>query len=417
MLKKFKKILYFRLAAYFRFFARIYLRRWNPKVIVVTGSQGKTTLLHLLESQIGDRAIYSHNANSAYGIPFHILGLKRVTFSIFEWPILFLCAPFKIFRRSNVEKIYVVEADCDCHYNGVFLADLLIPNITLWISSSRTHSMNFRVNPGETIEQVIAEEFGNFAQATRDLVIANGDIHEIASIVGRLSVPHRLLQQSEFLADFAVKKCGTEFTINDRKYIFPYLLPKDVAYSIAMVEIVCRELGVIIDPSFSKLTLPPGRSSVFNGTRGRTLIDSSYNASLESMRGMIGLFAAYPQQPKWLVLGDMLELGKFEREEHEKLARYIIELKPARVVLVGPRLRTSTYPILQESGIVTITVDGPREALMYIEKESVGGEAILFKGARFLEGVVEALLYDINDVAKLARREQVWQKRRKKWNI
>ena len=50
MFGQLKKKLYFPVAGYFRFFAAIRLKRWNPRIIVVTGSNGKTTLLHLLMS-------------------------------------------------------------------------------------------------------------------------------------------------------------------------------------------------------------------------------------------------------------------------------------------------------------------------------------------------------------------------------
>lgn len=416
MFKKAKRFFYFPVAAYFRFFAMIYLRKWNPKVIVVTGSQGKTTLLHLLESQLGPAARYSHGANSTYGISFHLLGLERESFSIFEWPFLFLIAPFKIFRKPYGEKIYVVETDCDRPGDGSFLASSLRPFITLWVSVSRTHSMNFPTLPGQTIEQVTAREFGNFAKETTGLVIANGDSKEITEFVLPLSVRHTLIQQQKYLQNFSVKERTTEFTIEGQTYAVPYLLPKDAAGSIHMAVLVAKELCIAVDPTFSKLTLPPGRSSVFAGTRDRILIDSSYNASLESMRAMLELFALYPRNPKWIVLGDMLELGKYEQDEHVRLADYIRALEPECVILVGPRLRANTLPAL--AGLANVvSFDGPREALTYIERESQGGEAILFKGARFLEGIIEQLLADKNDTAKLCRREKVWQERRKQWDI
>ena len=122
-----KSKLYFPLASYFWFFAKIQLLIWRPRIIVITGSSGKTTMLHLLESQIGEGAEYSHLANSAFGIPFHILGLKRVTFSLMEWPALFLYAPFRAFKKIHQKDLYIVEADCDRPGEGSFLANLLKP--------------------------------------------------------------------------------------------------------------------------------------------------------------------------------------------------------------------------------------------------------------------------------------------------
>src|SRR5882762_3188783 len=113
MTAKLKKLFYFPAASYFRFFAAIRLKRWNPRVIVVTGSNGKTTLLHMLEAQIGDKAKYSHHANSSFGIPFDILNLHRKTLLKTEWIGLFFCAPLNVFKKLPKEKIYVVEADVD----------------------------------------------------------------------------------------------------------------------------------------------------------------------------------------------------------------------------------------------------------------------------------------------------------------
>src|SRR5260221_8136653 len=143
MFRLVKRFFYFPIAYYFRFFAQIQLFLWKPRIIVVTGSSGKTTLLHLIESQLKQKAKYSHHANSAYGIPFDILGLKRENLVISEWIYLFLAAPFTAFKKPYSENIYIVEADCDRSGEGKFLASFLKPEVTLWISSSRTHSMNF----------------------------------------------------------------------------------------------------------------------------------------------------------------------------------------------------------------------------------------------------------------------------------
>jgi hypothetical protein len=59
----------------------------------------------------------------------------------------------------------------------------------------------------------------------------------------------------------------------------------------------------------------------------------------------------------------------------------------------------------------------PGEALGYLVGNLNGGETILFKGARFLEGVVERLLKNPSDASKLCRREAVWAKRRKMWGL
>src|SRR6266571_4886508 len=179
MIALLKRSLYFPIAYYFRFFAGIRLNKWKPRIIVVTGSNGKTTLLHLLESQIGNRAKYSHHANSAYGIPFDILDLHRKTLRKTEWIGLFFKAPFALFKELPKQKLYVVEADCDRPGEGKFLASLLRPEMVLWVSSSRTHSMNFEHSSFPTVEEAIASEFGYFIQHCQKVAVVNGDFPHV----------------------------------------------------------------------------------------------------------------------------------------------------------------------------------------------------------------------------------------------
>ena len=52
-----KKKLYLLVVRYFQLFANISLMRWRPRVIAVTGSVGKTTLLNLLEKHQIDKTV------------------------------------------------------------------------------------------------------------------------------------------------------------------------------------------------------------------------------------------------------------------------------------------------------------------------------------------------------------------------
>ncbi len=85
--------------------------------------------------------------------------------------------------------------------------------------------------------------------------------------------------------------------------------------------------------------------------------------------------------------------------------------------MVGPRLRKHVKPILEASGKGVESFIGPKEALDYLLSTIHGGEILVFKGARFLEGIIEHLLENKEDAEKLCRREKVWQERRKKWGL
>lgn len=417
MVRKLKNVLYFLVAGYFRFFARIRLQRWAPRIVVVTGSNGKTTALNLLEVQLGNMARYSHGANSSFGIPFDILGLKRKSYSVWEWPLFALRAPFAAWKKPYAEKIYVVEADCDRPYEGKFLSELLQPEVTVWLSSARTHSANFdkavRAGAFSSIDDAIGYEFGYFVEYASKLVIVNADEPLIEKQLARTRADIFAIRKTE-LERYGVGIGGTEFIIDTVKYHVPLLLPEEVFYAIAASVRVAEYFRKTPTNEIWKLSMPPGRSSIFKGVKNTAIIDSSYNTNAASLEAILRMVGKFPSRDTWLILGDLTEQGAEEKEEHEKIARLVASGTYGKIILVGPRFARYGMPILKEKAV---SFEMPREALDYIEKELRGGETLVFKGARFLEGIIEHLLADKADAAKLCRREPVWQKRRAQWQL
>jgi len=416
MIRAFKQTLYFPIAHYFRFWAKIRLNFWKPIIIVVTGSSGKTTLLHLIEAQIGEKAKYSHRANSSYGIPFDILELSRKKLTPDEWILLFFLAPFKAFKSVPQERLYIVEADCDRPGEGKFLASLLNPDITLWISLSLTHSVNFdflvKNKYFNLVEEAIANEFGYFLEYTKKLSIVNGDNSFIQKQLKRTKASVKTVTKKA-LKLYKIKENSTEFIIEDKKCSINFVVPKDIFYSIQMVNLLMESLSLPFDSTFKNFVLPPGRNSIFQGIKNTTIIDSTYNATPDGVKTILQMFDEYPSKNKWIILGDMIELGIKEKEEHEKLATIINSMNLSKIVLIGPRVSKYTYPKLKNAEKFLM----PKEGLDYILKNINGGEALLFKGARFLEGIIEQLLQNKKDTDKLVRREIVWQNRRRGWGL
>lgn len=410
------------IAAYFAFWAWFVLKRWRPQVVIVTGSSGKTTLLHMIEAQLGDRAKYSHHANSSFGIPFDILGLTPNVLGRFQWIKYVVLAPFYIFRKVPGKKLYIVEADCDRPHEGKFLARLLKPEVVLWVSVYRTHSMNFDglVTSGQfkTHEQAIAYEFGYFAEAAQRLVVLNADIGDMTDQLSRVGEAVRVVKASlGQLKRHSFHDDRTTYVLNGRTYSLPGLHPKELAINLQLTQALMEYLDQSIDVRFEQLYMPPGRSSVFKGKNNITIVDSTYNTGLGAMTAIVGVFEEHYAKHKWLVLGDILEQGSVEREEHERLAEVLQGVDADQIVLLGPRAKKYTYPLLKDGKTPVVAFEGPREVLNYLQENLKGGETLLFKGARGLEGVIEQLLADPRDARKLVRREKLWIKRRQKWGL
>lgn len=414
-----KKKLYLTVVRYFRFFANFSLRRWKPRVIAVTGSVGKTTLLNLLEVQLGARAHYSHNANSAYGIAFDILGMDGVRSSKLKWFYLFIVAPIRSLWFSHKQEFYVVEIDGERPKETEFLATWLKPEVTLWVSVGRTHAVYFdgQVKSGQfaTVEEAIVHEFSYLPKNTSKLVAYDADSDLISQAVSSVKQAKTIGVSKTALTSYKIWPDKTEFVVNNTTYTFANPMPEEIVTQLALLGVLADYLGESVVTDLSSYIQPPGRSNYFAGKNGVKLIDSSYNAHLISMESIINLYQKMQADQKWIVIGDIVEQGEAEAEEHAKLGDLLHSADFDRYVLVGRRTQKYTYPKLDPSKSVTFLK--PIDAVKYLQQELTGGETVLFKGSQYLEGVIEHLLENPEDTAKLPRQEPAAKKRRAKWGL
>ena len=426
---KFKKRFYFLVASYFRFFANFAFQRWHPRVIAITGSVGKTTMLNLVEYTLGERAHYSHDANSAFGISFDLLNLRGVTGSKFRWIYLFIAVPIKSIFYHHKEEFYVVEIDGERPHETEFLASWLKPEVTLWISLGLSHAVQFeqQVKDGvfENLDKAITHEFAMLPQYTKRLVIIDGDVELMNKALA--SIKNKGLTDAEVikcyknaLKKYQVTPSHTLFQIqriNDqesKQYVFNRPVQKDLAIQLSMLESLADYLKIKLPLDFSNINLAPGRNSFFEGIDGIKIIDSSYNAHLISVKSILEMFKSMHIPHKWLIIGDIVDQGSIEGQEHQKLAAEIIKVQPECVILIGRRTRKYTAPILKKAGVLVYSTLDPREALEYIKKHIKGQETLLFKGSQYLEWIIEKILKNPADAKKLPRREKAAVKRRQK---
>lgn len=426
---KFKKKFYFIVASYFRFFANFAFRRWHPRVIAITGSVGKTTMLNLVECTLGDKAHYSHDANSAYGIAFDMVNLRGVTGSKLRWFYLFLAVPLKSLFYKHQEEFYVVEIDGERPHEAEFLASWLKPEVTLWISLGLSHAVQFeqQVKDGlfSSLDKAITHEFAMLPQYTQKLVIIDGEVdlmnRALDSIKQKNLTKATVIKCSkDAVKTYKVEPNHTSFILQgtadsvSHEYEFNRPMSKDIAIQLTMLENLVNYLEVMPRYDFSNLKLAPGRNSYFDGKNGLKIIDSSYNAHLISVKSILEMYKAMHVPHKWLIIGDIVDQGSIEGQEHAKLADEIIKVKPEQVILIGRRTKKYTAPILEKAGLNIYTTLDPREALKFLEQNLTGQETLLFKGSQYLEWLIEKLLKNPEEAKYLPRREKAAIKRRQK---
>ncbi len=113
------------------------------------------------------------------------------------------------------------------------------------------------------------------------------------------------------------------------------------------------------------------------------ILDESYNANPDSMKTVIKEFFAVERE-KVLVLGDMLELGKSSKVEHENLFNEIDLSKVKKIFLIGQEIRYLYKKISDKKNVVYC--DTKEELLNEIKKlvYSQKNLIILFKASNHI---------------------------------
>ena len=135
----------------------------------------------------------------------------------------------------------------------------------------------------------------------------------------------------------------------------------------------------------------PGRLQLKRARSGAWLIDDSYNANPSSMRAAIEVLASL-QGRRWLVLGDMAELGESAHEAHADIGEFARASGIERLYATGALMERAVESFGAGAQWYADAA-GLTQALSHA-LEGPGAEVrILIKGSRFnrLERVVDAL--------------------------
>lgn len=118
------------------------------------------------------------------------------------------------------------------------------------------------------------------------------------------------------------------------------------------------------------------RSQIEKGENNLLILDA-YNANPDSMRNAIAFFGRINAYAKSLILGDMLELGKFEESKHREILELISNLQFDHIFLVGNafgnlKSEFSQFEFFQNS----------EDAKKHFEQFPIRSNQVLLKGSR-----------------------------------
>ena len=120
---------------------------------------------------------------------------------------------------------------------------------------------------------------------------------------------------------------------------------------------------------------------------GVLFINDAYNANPDSTRAAIDfLTQVRPRARKFLVFGDMLELGALEEELHREIGHYIAGTAVNEVLLYGNATRATEEGIRQKNATMVVHhFDEHRAIARHLQEVLRPGDVVLIKGSRGMQ--------------------------------
>jgi UDP-N-acetylmuramoyl-tripeptide--D-alanyl-D-alanine ligase len=337
--------------------------RFNPALVAVVGSNGKTTvkemLASILRSRAGDEAVLatSGNLNNDIGLPLTLLRMRHAH----RW-----CA---------------IELGMNHKGEIAYLAGIARPTVALVNNAQREHLEFMR-----SVEEVADENASVYEALSADgVAIVNADDAHAAFFRGRAGarriVDFGLHNKAAVSARHTLKPLTSEISIRtpDGEAAATLAIPglhnvRNALAAAACAQAVGIDAGTIAQglTAFRPYT---GRLQVKEARGGATLIDDTYNANPDSVRAAIDVLASCPG-PTVLVLGDMGEVGDQGRDFHREVGAYARSKGIASLLALGEATRDA----VQAFGAGARHFENLEELI-----PNVRGNSILVKGSRFMK--------------------------------
>ena len=356
--------------------AKAYLKYVNPKVIAVTGSNGKTTTKDMIECVLNTEFNVKKtqgNYNNEIGMPLTILDLDKNT------------------------DISILEMGMSGFHEIELLSTIAEPDIAVITNIGESHMQDLGSREG--IAQAKSEI--TIGLKSNGTFIYDGDEPLLKPHVEQIKEAKCIsigLEQGNSLVcsvNDQVETEGIAFTINhQQEYELPILgihNMKNAAIAIA----VGQELGLsykTIQHNIKRVKLTGMRMERHETEQQVTVINDAYNASPTSMKAAIDTLSNMNGR-KIIVLGDVLELGDNSQRMHEEVGTYLQNKHIDQLITFG-----SEATFIHNTGKSYVDeahhFNDKEKLISYMTHIVQPDDNVLIKGSRGmkLEEVVDALI-------------------------
>lgn len=185
-----------------------------------------------------------------------------------------------------------------------------------------------------------------------------------------------------------IKENGSSFEIevNNKTYIVevPVAGKHFIYNSLAAIAVGLEnniEMEKIIE-GISNFSLTKRRMEIIKNSNNVTIINDCYNASYESVKAALEYISSLKANRKIAVLGDVLELGEFSKQMHQKMGEEVINNNIDILITVGKEAKTIASTVKNKSkNIKVYSFDNNIDASNLIKEQMKENDIILIKAS------------------------------------
>lgn len=334
-------------------------------VIAITGSVGKTSTKDLVAAVISQKYTVlksSGNYNNSIGLPLTILGLKD-------------------------EEVMVLEMGMNHEGEIRLLTNIAKPTIGIITNIGTAHIGNLGSRENilkAKLEIIEGLPYDGVLVINNDNDIMHSHLNEIKNKINVLTTG--IKNESDILAtNISNLVDGSSFSINDEMYKIN--VPGEAfVYNSLIAYAVGKKLNIdnaSIKRGLASFKTEGSRLEKIDLKNNITLINDSYNASFDSVKNAIELLSKTNNNRKILLLGDILELGKYSKKIHQDIGKEILNSNIDIIITVGTESK-ATANILKPNGYNKnrlYSFEREDETYDLLNKLLKSGDIILIKGS------------------------------------
>jgi UDP-N-acetylmuramoyl-tripeptide--D-alanyl-D-alanine ligase len=286
-------------------------------VIAITGTNGKTTTKELVSQVLSSKykvGVTKGNLNNHIGVPLTLLSMNKTT------------------------QIAVVEMGAS-HPNEIeLLCRIALPDYGLITNIGKAHLEGFGSLDG--VKKAKGELY-DYLTEHKGTIFYNSDNQMLSSMISGRKPEHTIAYGIR-VNKANVLPSNSEYPflrllVNSYPEITTHLIGNYNTDNVLAALAVGKAFEITAKEAATALStyMPSNNRSQLLRTAKHTIIMDAYNANPTSMTAAIENFATLQKPNKWVVLGDMLELGKDTATEHAAIID-LLKIKNIRqIFLVG----------------------------------------------------------------------------------